>query len=114
MQTGWALINTAIDGRAGCYVAYYKPGNQLFLYPDNGDGNAATSMILTGTNTLRNGQCTVSAAGSSVVTNGAEFTLTLPVVFQGAFAGPKGVWMAAQTVGGQTSGWEALGAWVVP
>lgn len=29
LQALWALINTAIDGRAACYVAYYAPGNQL-------------------------------------------------------------------------------------
>src|SRR5262249_32671001 len=50
LQTGWALINTAIDGRAACYVAYYRPGNQIYLYPDNGDGTKATSIVLTGTN----------------------------------------------------------------
>src|SRR5262249_18460990 len=48
LQTVWALINTAIDGRAACYVAYYRPGNQLYLYPDNGDGTQATNILLSG------------------------------------------------------------------
>ena len=33
LQTGWALINTAIDGRIACYVAYYRPGNHGLFVP---------------------------------------------------------------------------------
>jgi hypothetical protein len=114
LQTVWALINTAIDGRGACYAAYYRPGNQLYLYPDNGDGAQATSIILTGSNTIGNSQCTVAAQGSSVQANGNTLTVTLPITFKTAFAGFKGVWMAAQTLGGQTSSWQALGAEVIP
>jgi len=60
LQTVWALINTAVDGRAACYVAYYRPGNQLYLYPDNGDGTQAAKIALTGGNTLSNSQCSIS------------------------------------------------------
>ena len=115
LQTAWALINTALDGRGACYVAYYRPGNLLLLIPDNGDGTQATSMALSGTtNTLSNSQCTISAQGSSASTNGAQLTLNLNVTFKSAFTGPKGVWMAAQTLAAQTSPWQALGAWRVP
>jgi Glycoside hydrolase family 44 len=115
LQTGWALINTAIDGRQGCFLAYYRPGNQVYLYPDNGDGTQATSMVLTGTNTVTNSQCTVSAQGSLVTMNGAQMIVSLNVAFKTAFAGFKGVWMAAQTMNGaQTSDWQPLGAWNVP
>src|SRR5262249_18719976 len=115
LQTVWALINTAIDGRGACYVAYYRPGNQLYLYPDNGDGSQATNIVLTGNNTISNNQCTISAQGSNVHANGNTLTVTLPVTFKTAFAGFKGVWQAAQTLGGaQTSPWQALGAWSVP
>jgi len=114
LQTVWALINTAIDGRAACYVAYYRPGHQLYLYPDNGDGSQATSIVLTGNNTISNSQCTISAQGSNVQTIGNILTVTLPITFKTAFAGFKGVWLAAQTLGGQVSPWQALGAEVVP
>ncbi|SPF36384.1 exported hypothetical protein [Candidatus Sulfopaludibacter sp. SbA4] len=115
LQTVWALINTAIDGRAACYVAYYRPGNQLYLYPDNGDGTQATSMVLTGSNTTGNSQCTISAQGASAQTSGNTLTLTLPITFKASFAGCKGVWLAAQTMGTeQTSLWQALGAEEVP
>ena len=115
LQTVWALINTAIDGRAACYVAYYRPGNQLYLYPDNGDDAAATNIVLTGSNTISNSQCTVSAQGSQVETNGSTLNVTLAITFKPAFAGFKGVWLAAQTMGAaQTSAWQALGAEAVP
>ena len=115
LQTAWALINTALDGRGACYVAYYRPGNQLFLIPDNGDGTQATSIVLAGTNTISNSQCTISAQGSSVSVNGAQLTVNLNIAFKPAFTGPKAVWTAVQTMGGaQTSAWQALGAWLVP
>jgi len=95
LQTVWALVNTAIDGRAACYVAYYRPGNQLYLYPDNGDGSQATNITLAGSNTISNSQCTVSAQGSQVQVNGNTLTVTLPIAFKTAFAGFKGVWLAA-------------------
>ena len=114
LQTAWVLINTAIDGRNACYVAYHRPSNQIYLYPDSGDGSLATHVALTGTNTLSNSQCTVSSQGSSVTTSGAVMTVNLNISFTAAFRGPKGVWMAVQTMTAQTSAWEALGAWLAP
>ena len=115
LQTAWALINNALDGRAACYLVYYRPGNQVFLYPDNGDPSQAPSMNLTGSNTLSNGQCSVSAQGSSVAVSGNQITVNLNIAFKSSFAGPKVVWMAVQTTGGaQTSQWRSLGAWDVP
>jgi hypothetical protein len=115
LQTVWALINTALDGRAACYVAYYRPGNQLYLIPDNGDGSQATSILLSSGGTLSNSQCSVSAQGASAQTSGNTLTVTLPITFTNAFAGFEAVWMAAQTLNGaQTSPWQALGAWSVP
>jgi hypothetical protein len=47
--------------------------------------------------------------------NGAQVMLTLNISFKPAFAGHRGVWLAAQTLGGaQTSDWQALGNWSVP
>jgi uncharacterized repeat protein (TIGR01451 family) len=115
LQTVWALINTAIDGRAACYVAYYRPANRLYLYPDNGDGTQAGNIVLTGNNTISNSQCTVSALGASVQAAGNTLTLSLPISFKSSFAGFKGAWLAAQTTGGaQTSAWQAMGAWTLP
>jgi len=114
LQTVWALVNSAIDARSACYVAYHRPSNQVYLFPDNGDGTQATSMPLTGNNSVSNSQCTVSSQGATVMSNCNTLTVTLPVTFKASFAGYKAVWLAAQTIGGQTSAWQALGAWSVP
>lgn len=110
----WALTNTAIDGRGACYVAYYAPGNQVFLYPNNGDVTQAVSMQLTGTDTLTNSQCSVSAAGSSSSKAGPQATLTLNIAFRPAFAGRNDTWLAAQNLTGVSSDWQALGVRMVP
>ena len=114
LQTAWALVNTALDGRGACYVAYYRPGNQVFLVPDGGDGSQALGIAIGGTGSVSNSQCSVTAVGSSVVESLNQLTLNLNVTFKGAFTGPKGVWMAVGTLGGQVSEWQALGAWRVP
>jgi hypothetical protein len=110
----WALINTALDGRGACYLAYYAPANQVFLVPDNGDGSQATGVTLGGMGTISNSQCTVSAQGGNVLKTGAQIAVSLNIGFKPAFGGSKAVWMAAQTVNGVTSAWQALGAWAVP
>src|SRR5208337_316065 len=88
LQTAWALINAALDGRSACYVAYYRPGNMVFLVPDSGDGTQAAGMVLGGSSTLSNSQCTVSAQGSSAAVNGNQLTVNLNIAFKPAFAGP--------------------------
>ena len=40
--------------------------------------------------------------------------VSLPITFKTAFAGYKGVWLAAQTMGAQTSAWKAFGSGRVP
>ncbi|MEZ5402362.1 MAG: hypothetical protein R2729_21995 [Bryobacteraceae bacterium] len=114
IKTVWALMNTAIDGRQACFVAYYAPGNTLYLYPDNGDGGQAASIVLAGTNTIENSQCRISAQGSTVLLNGNQLTLNLNMQFKPAFHGSKAVWMAVQTLANQTSAWKVNGSWQVP
>ena len=114
LQTAWALINSALDGGRACYVAYFAPANLLLLIPDSGNGAAATAMELTGTNSLENSQCRITSQGSRVVRSGNQLTLDLSISFKPAFAGPKGIWTAVQTLSGQTSPWRVMGTWQVP
>ena len=115
LQTAWALMNTALDGGHACYVAYYQPGNSLYLLPDNGDASQATSMVLNGSATsLSNSQCTILGTGSGASVSGSLLNVRLNMVFKQAFSGFKGVWMAEQTIGGQIGDWQSLGAWRVP
>jgi hypothetical protein len=49
------------------------PGqNQLYLYPDNGDGSQASNIVLTSNNTISNSQCTISAQGASFQASGGK------------------------------------------
>jgi sugar lactone lactonase YvrE len=114
LQTVWLLMNTAVDASQACYIAYFVPGNLLFLYPDNGDGSQATAIALSGANTIENSYCRINAQGSSAVRNGNQLTLTLNYTVKPAFAGPRGIWGAVQNVSVQTSPWTILGAWLVP
>ena len=115
LQTTWALINKALDGAGACYAAYYRPGNLLFLLPDDGDGSRATSMVLNGVSTsLSNSQCTILGLGSSAAISGNQLAVTLNTMFKPAFAGRKAVWLGASTQSGQSSDWQALGVWQVP
>ena len=109
LTTVWALINTAIDGRQACYVAYYAPANALYIYPDNGDGSQATNIVLTGTNFIENSQCRIDASGSSVTKVGTKLTLNLNYTFKTGFSGGKAAWTAAQTQTLQTSQWKVAG-----
>ena len=115
LQTTWALINSSLDGVGARYVAYYRPGNLLFLLPDNGDGSQATTMALNGTaNSLTNSQCTVTGLGSSASAAGNQLAVTLNIGFKPAFAGRKAIWLGAATLAGQSSNWQALGIRQVP
>ena len=109
-QTSWALINSALDGRGACFVAYYAPGNTLYLYPDNGDGAAAPHIELKQGNALENSQCRVSVGNYP----SSSTILVVNFTFKSDFAGAKGVWTAVQTSSGQTSPWRTIGAWQVP
>jgi hypothetical protein len=114
LQTVWALVNTAVDGSRACYVAYYKPGNLLFLYPDNGDGNAAQSIPLSGVNSIENSQCRISTEGSSATVVGNTLTVSLNILFKSGFGPSVGMWSAANTLAGLTSPWKIVGARRVP
>ena len=114
IQTAWLLINSALDARQACYVAYFRPGNLLLLIPDNGDGGAATAMPLSGGGTLENSQCRIESTGSQATVSGNRLTLQLNMTMKTPFAGPRGMWGAVQSLAGVTAGWRSLGVWRVP
>ena len=109
-----ALMNTAVDGRIACYVAYNQIYQLLFLVPDNGDAAHPISMPLSGSGTLSNSQCTITGAGSSVSGSGKRLTLILNMTFSSAFAGHRIIWTGVQTMSNANSDWQALAPWFVP
>ena len=113
IQTAWLLINSAVNADRACYVAYFRPGNLLLLFPDNGDGNLATAIPLSSSGFLENSQCRINAQGSSVTVVGNALTLNLNTVFKPAFAGPRIIFGALNS-SAVNSTWKPLGAWQVP
>ena len=112
------LINSSIDGRKACYVAYNVQTSQLFLVDDQGDagGPFAGGIVLNGGSTaVQNSQCSISGVGSSAAFTAANtLTLTLNITFLPAFTGNQVFFAAARDVGGgNNTGWLALGTWTV-
>ncbi|HYW41763.1 MAG TPA: hypothetical protein VE959_02825 [Bryobacteraceae bacterium] len=113
------LINTALDGRGACYVAFVPSGpssGTLFLVDDAGDagGPYAGGVLLPGSVNVRNSQCTLNAGASSVSASGNLLTLTLSIGFDGVnFAGNRAVFLAARS-NTQSSGWQPLGTVLAP
>jgi len=97
------LINSSLDGRNACYLAYDQQAGKLYLVSDDG------TVLLPG---LTNSQC--SAASYSASPNGGFLTLDVNLSFTPTFAGNKIVYMAARNVAGDGYGWRTMGLWNVP
>lgn len=107
------LINDSIDGRHGCYLAYSRPLNTLYLVNDNGDG-LLPGVSLDTTAVTSNSQCTVSGDVGSVERAGNVLTLALNIQFKPAFAGNRIFFLAARdTAEGNNTDWQPLGTWTV-
>jgi hypothetical protein len=109
------LINSALDGRQACYLAYAVQAGQLYLVDDAGDGGyAGGSPVTLGAAGVSNSQCTVNVSGSSASGGGNILTLTLNLTFSAGFAGGKVVYLAARDNGTGNSGWIPAAVWNVP
>jgi hypothetical protein len=107
------LINDFLDGRQACYLAYSRRYNVLYLVNDAGTA-LSPGLVLGGSGTVSNSQCTVSAAGSSVNGSGNTLTVSLNLAFSGSFKGNRVVYLAARDLPeANNSGWQALGSWSV-
>jgi len=97
------LINSALDGRSACYLAYSRPANMLYLVDDTG------STLLPG---LSNSQCAIDPRSLSVSGNGNTLTLALSLTLLPKFAGNQVIYLAARDNSDlNTSGWQAAGTW---
>jgi hypothetical protein len=104
------LINSFLDGRNSCYLAFSRPLNTLYLMNDAGTA-LLPGLSLGGSGTLGNAQCTASgtAAGS-----GTALALNLNTTFSNGFAGNKVVYLAQRNLTDGNSGWQVSGTWGVP
>jgi len=112
------LINSVLDGRQACYVAFVPSGastGSVYLVDDAGDaGGPYSGMLLPGSGSVQNSQCSISGLGSSVSGNGNTLTVTLAITFASSFAGNKVIYTSAQDKSSANSGWQVLGTWGVP
>jgi hypothetical protein len=73
-------------------------------------------MVLNGSGSIENSQCRIDGAGSSATGSGDTLTLTLTlnIFFYEGFFGNQTLYSAARdSVGGNNTGWQALGTWSV-
>jgi streptogramin lyase len=108
------LINGSLDARGACYLAYSAPLKLLYLVDDSGTGVSMGLPLGGPIGSASNGQCTVTAAGSSAAVSGNTLSLTLNLAFSTSFAGNKVMYLAARDQSElNNSGWQALGTWRV-
>ncbi len=107
------LVSNALDGRQACFLAYSRTINVLYLVNDPGDA-LLPGLVMNGTGTVGNSQCTINGATSSVTGSGNVLTIVLGVSFAPGFAGNKITYLAARDIAENNSGWQALGVWQVP
>jgi len=107
------LVNSALDGRHGCYLAYARPINVLYLVNDNGDG-LLPGQSLNASGTLSNSQCTVSWGNNPVAASGNNLSLSLNIGFNSGFGPDLVFYLAARDVNEtNNTGWQAMGTWTV-
>jgi len=111
------LINSFIDGRQACYLAYVASTNTLILIDDGGEAAgpyAGTMPLNGGSESIQNSQCTVSGTGSAVSSVSNTLTLTLNITFKAAFTGNRVVYAAGRdSAGGNNTNWQAMGTTTV-
>ena len=102
------LINNFLDGRGGCYIAYSRPSNVLYLVGDAGGGLSA-GLTFGGTGSVSNSQCTIYSS-SATYSSGNTFYLTLDISFTSAFNGNRVIYAAARDMSeSSNSGWQVVG-----
>lgn len=109
------LINNSLNGAGACFIAYVPSSSTSgLIYLVNNAGSDAVTMVIPGTGTIANDQCSLSAAGSSASVSGTTVALSLAITFKPAFGGNKIIYMAARDSAENNSGWKTMGTWGVP
>lgn len=106
----WFLVEKTLTGKNSCFLDYAVSLNTINLMDDKGQWQKALRAGSPGT--LTNSQCSVDAAGVKGVADGNSLTVTMPITFTPAYAGPKQTYIAA--LGAKSSAvWTQKGLWTV-
>ena len=101
------LINSALDGRNACYIAYDSAANLLVLLTDPGDN--ATVLALPSNASLNNSQCSIAGSSITAVKFANTLTLTVTFNFTASFTGSRVFFAAARDTALANSGWVTVG-----
>jgi hypothetical protein len=107
------LVNSALDGRHACYLAYVRASNTLYLVNDAGDALRPGQSLSTG-GSLGNSQCTVAWGPAPVAASDNDLTLSLFLTFSHSFAGTRIFYLAARDANDlNNTGWQPSGIRIV-
>jgi hypothetical protein len=108
------LINSAIDSQHTCYLAFVPSGpaaGEVFLVGDT--ATSYQSMTIPGSGGIANSQCSIAAAGSSVIASGNTLALSLAITYTPPFAGNQVFFLEVRS-NTLSSNWQAVGTVSVP
>lgn len=104
------LLNSALDGRFGCYAAYVVATGTFYLVNDPGTA-LLPGIPVNVPATAANSQCTISDVQTS--TSGGLLSVDFHVRFGPSFAGNKIWYAAARDEMGGNSGWVPMGTYSI-
>ena len=108
--SAFLLVERSVTGVKSCFIEYNSVGNSVNLMDDAGKWQAT---VRAGSGTpLANTQCSVDVAGVRSAADGNTLTVTFPVTFTPAYAGPKQIYLMASGAKAAVP-WTAKGSWVV-
>ncbi len=110
------LVNSALDGRRACYVAYSLADDRLYLVNDEGpQAGLSAPLALGSAGSVSNGQCTVFGSGSSFSGTSSRPVLRVRIRFADGFGGARLVQIASRTQNDtESSGWQTADVITLP
>lgn len=106
-----AQFATSAWATGSCWFYFDTTAKVLWLASD--DTLSWSSAAAGSSTTLQNSQCTIQTAGISGSGSGTSYTLQIPIVFNGSFAGAKNIYLRALDQNGGDSGLNSAGTWNV-
>jgi hypothetical protein len=105
------MFGTTISRSNTCYLGYVAATNHLNLVSD--DGGTSFSGHPGTTGTLRNSQCSIDLATTTVVASAYTLTVSPAITFNSGLTAGVQIYMAAGDVLGKGTGWKKVGWWIV-
>jgi len=103
------LINGNLNGNNGCFLTYDRAANSIYLFRDA--DSSWLSLTPGASATVANANCTIAGTGLTITPSGNTLTIALPITASSGFTGLKNVYVAANDIGGLSSGWITGATW---